>query len=158
MCVGLVPWELMFLDQTLTTIHSNEIASQTLVKHTTKVSAWFTHYSKEIEISLFSSPGKSRQAMSAPLMSSPSSFGDSSNFNTNARQSFGLSSQGHIIDAPEMMTFRGITYKSLSKFFRDYGVIPYLIKDAQLFRYSLHFTLSTMMNMHTHFNFLKFIQ
>lgn len=135
-CVaGLVPWELMFLDQTLTTIHSNNMAAQSLVSHISKVSAWFMHYSKVIEISLFSKPDKSRHSMS-PMMSSPSSYGGGSPHfkSSSSRNSFG-GSRGHIIEAPEMLSFRGLSYKALSKFFHDYGVIPYLIKDPQLFRY-----------------------
>jgi hypothetical protein len=128
----------MFLDQTLTTIHSNEMASQSLISHISKVSAWFMHYSKVIEISLFSHPEneKYRQSLSGPMVSSPSSYGGrgSPGFKGNSRNSFG-GSKGHIIEAPEMLSFRGVAYKALSKFFQDYGVIPYLIKDPQLFRY-----------------------
>jgi hypothetical protein len=130
---GLVPWELMFLDQTLTTIHSSHIASQSLVGHISTVSAWFMHYSKVTEVSLFNTPVKSRQSMSGPQFSSPSSLGGSPNFRFSGRSSFG-GSKGHIIDAPDILSFRGISYKALSKFFHDYGVIPYLIKDPQLFR------------------------
>lgn len=124
----------MFLDQTLTTIHSNDIASRSLVGHISKVSAWFMHYSKVIEISLFSNvPERSRHSMS-PMMSPSSYNGRSPNFKANnSRSSFG-GSKGHIIEAPEMLSFRGLPYKALSKFFHDYGVIPYLIKDPQLFR------------------------
>ena len=130
----LVPWELMLLDQTLTTIHSNEIASQSLVDHIAKVAAWFAHYAKVVEISLFNSPKKSRVQMSSSLPASPLLHTGSPDFNGNSSRSpFGMST-GHRIDAPEMLTFRGISYKALSKFFQDYGVIPYLIKDAQLFR------------------------
>lgn len=140
--LGLVPWELMFLDQTLTTIHSNEMASQSLVTHISKVSAWFMHYSKVIEISLFNNQSDKtiiRQSLSSPMMPSHSyGSGGSPSFNGNSRNSFG-GSRGHVIEAPEILSFRGLSYKALSKFFHDYGVIPYLIKDPQLFRSAFTF-------------------
>lgn len=129
--VGLVPWELMFLDQTLTTIHTSEFASQSLVSHITKISAWFAHYAKLVEISIFSTPGKPMLHSSMSLPSSPTSYIGSPDIN--CRSPYGVSA-GHVINAPEILTFRGISYKALSKFFHDYGVIPYLLKDSQLFR------------------------
>lgn len=123
----------MFLDQTLTTIHSSDIASQSLVNHVEKISAWFAHYAKLVEISMFNkSPKKSRVNPSSTFPASPSSYIGSPDYNV-SRSPFAMSA-GHDIEAPEMLTFRGISYKALSKFFHDYGVIPYLIKDAQLFR------------------------
>ena len=118
----------------MTTLHSNDVASKSLVSHVSKVSGWFMHYSKDIEINIFNDSTKSRQSLPGQIASSPlSSIGSPGFIVGNSRHSFS-GSRGHIIDAPQKLTFRGIAYKALSKFFHDYGVIPYLIKDPQLFR------------------------
>lgn len=54
------------------------------------------------------------------IYSSPQQFSTSQTYS-----SPGISTQQH---------FKGITYKEISKFFHDYGIVPYLLKDPQLFK------------------------
>lgn len=119
--LGLVPRELISLDQTLTTIHSSPVASNCLLDHISKVSAWFMHYSAISEIGIF----KEGRVTSPSETLSPLARSSMSNSYSGSR--------GHVITPPEMHSFRGIPFKALSKFCHDYGIIPYLIKDPQLF-------------------------
>lgn len=171
--IGLIPWELMVLDQCLTTIHSSDVVEAALVNHIHIFLSWYAHYARGIQLTpINSSPavgGEEKGSWGAPpgvrdlrspagLTSSPYR-GDSGYGATNPSphrhlpvhlQSSSYSSplppklSGYSITAsspsPRLAPsspshlFKGISYKEISKFYHDYGIVPYLLKEPQLFK------------------------
>ena len=76
--LGLIPWPLIYLDQTVTVLATFHEASSALSRNFRLIVAWFEHYSS--------------------------------------------GSRG------------SLPYKSLSRFAHDFGMVPYLLKEPQLFR------------------------
>ena len=84
--LGLVPWPLIYLDQSLTVLTTFAESSESLSRNFPQVVHWFNHYCSLI---------------SATPSGVPS---------------------GHL------------TYKLASRFAHDFGLVPYLVKEPQLFR------------------------
>jgi len=133
--LGLVPWELMVLDQTLTTIHSSNTAQNSLSTHINTVNGWFTHYSKVLHIAQ-KSPDAARKSLSKSFsMNSTGAFPSSAYDMRASLGSFSIGSRATPTSPthsgpPE--SFRGIAYKEISRFFHDYGIVSYLLKEPQL--------------------------
>lgn len=102
----LVPWPLMVLDQTLTVIHSSEVVSHVMVANLHRLSSWFSHYCSGAV-----SPKESPVRYASPTWSSTLSRTPQK-----VKSSVG-----------------GVTYKAFSKFFHDFGIIPYLLKESQVY-------------------------
>lgn len=136
----------MVLDQCLTTIHSSDIVGVALVNHIHIFLSWFTHYSRSIQITLPNSTistggiseekpwvnSRSNQLRSPTFTNqsyhSPTQFTSP----TKLSPAYGASPRP---PQPIIHQFKGITYKEISKFYHDYGIVPYLLKDPQLYKY-----------------------
>lgn len=88
--LGLLPWPLVYLDRTLSTLHENSTFSQTIISMSHRIESWFLAYSQINSVQ--------RQALS-----------------------------------PTVSESMNLTYKSVSRFAHDFGIVPYLIKESQLF-------------------------
>jgi hypothetical protein len=181
--LGLIPWELMVLDQCLTTIHSSPVVGTCLVNHIHIFLSWFAHYSRPIPLhqqtnsGYASTPPHTLHAMgtgeekgwnskSRDLMRSPASHQTSplhgTSFQSPAQHSsysysspnhhkhltptggggggggygaaYASSSSPRPPPSAHTPVFKGITYKEISKFFHDYGIVPYLLKEPQLYK------------------------
>jgi hypothetical protein len=188
----LIPWELMVLDQCLTTIHSSELVEAALVNHIHIFLSWYAHYARGIQLTATHSNAQpngmgsieekgrgSREMMRSPagFTSSPLPYGASASPSANPsphRISHLQSSHGsgtgysgsysspnplkhtgyhslstlasspsprlpHPSSSPASASvsghlFKGISYKEISKFYHDYGIVPYLLKEPQLFK------------------------
>ena len=129
--IGLVPWDLIILDQTLTVIQCHPTAASCLVDHIGTVYSWFTHYSKSVQL-----------AASEPDIKSPKSpmlYGAVSS--ALSRLSGGEGGAGGYsvkkpprTAPPPPVNVKGVSFKTVSRFLQDYGVIPYLMKEPQLHR------------------------
>ena len=118
--LGLIPWALMVLDQTLTSIHTSENMAVSLASNVDRVAAWYLHYSTVVVTGV--ATGASA-ASSSPLYASYT-----------ISSSLGRPAVMKQAPPPPPASVRGVTYKSFSKFFHDFGIVPYLIKEPQLFR------------------------
>jgi hypothetical protein len=176
--LGLIPWELMVLDQCLTTIHSSDSVGACLVNHIHIFLSWFAHYSRAIPMTSSSSSmsqssastppvhgmgngeekgwsSKSRDLLRSPAASyasSPLRYGATKSVNSPAQSSYSSPSHHHkatggtyatprgppvahtSLTTPTTPAFKGITYKEISKFYHDYGIVPYLLKEPQLYK------------------------
>lgn len=134
-CAGLIPTDLMTLDQTLTAIQAHPFTAQSLSSHIDTVSSWFLHYAKVVQIIAPTEPesrGSPRSPMLYGAMSSALSL------STGGEGAVGYSSKKPPRAAPPPpVNIKGVTYKAVSRFFQDYGIVPYLIKEPQLHRYIL---------------------
>lgn len=84
--LGLIPWPLIYLDQTVTSILTFSDASGSLSRNFQQIYSWFQHYSQS--------------------------------------------------EANEGSGDGSLNYKALSRLAHDYGFIPFLLKEPQLYRYA----------------------
>lgn len=188
--LGLIPWELMILDQSLTTIHSSPNVSSDLVNHIHVTISWYTHYSHIIQISSNNSNSNNNNNHGSNN-GNGIGFSTSSYLNLNSNtgingvntpptnerikslksqsysnayspvnqnyqsphqlKSSSLSQYSTVYSSPQQFSssssqvysspgtlhqqhFKGISYKEISKFYHDYGIVPYLLKEPQLFK------------------------
>jgi hypothetical protein len=179
---GLIPWELMVLDQCLTTIHSSEVVETALVNHIHIFLSWYAHYARGIQLSPVHTstagmgeekgswgapPGRPRDLRSpAGLASSPSPHGGDFGYGATSpsphrhlpphlqsslpsasySSPIPLKSSGYSAttsspsprhapsSSPSSHHFKGVSFKEISKFYHDYGIVPYLLKEPHLFK------------------------
>jgi len=96
----LVPWPLIYLEQTVNVFGEFKVAQQCLSSHFPQLVLWFDHYK-----TTYVKPSASAVALAG------------SNYQDSLANSVKI----------------GITYKSMSQFAHDFGMIPYLLKEPQLY-------------------------
>jgi len=97
----LVPWPLIYLEQTVNVFGEFKVAQQCLSTHFPQLVLWFDHYK-----TTYVPPSASAVALSG-------------------------SNVGELVTSNGVKV--GIAYKSMSKFAHDFGMIPYLLKEPQLY-------------------------
>lgn len=105
-----MPWPLVHLERTLFALQHIPVAFHCLVPHSDTLVHWYAHYAtgrqQTAAVGSKDGPGTS------PLRARP-----------------GTSQRRSIEDLAQL----GMSYKALSKFAHDFGVVPYLLKEPQLF-------------------------
>jgi hypothetical protein len=118
--LGLVPWPLIYLEQSVNIFREFKVTHQCLSTHFPQLLLWFDQYK-----STYKPP-----SASAILLSK--SKGNSIANNNNDDKIY---NNVHV----------GITYKSMSQYAKDFGIVPYLMKEPQLYGLFQEFMLwSTM--------------
>ena len=114
-----MPWPLVHLERALYACAHIGAAFLPLARQSEKVVRWYLHYA--------SSGGGGSGGGSSVLKTDPKNvsvnlFDQNAQVVTNIR-AFSIHDVGLV----------GMTYKALSQFAHDFGVVPYLLKEPQLF-------------------------
>jgi hypothetical protein len=147
--LGLVPWELMTLDQTLTVIHSSPVASNSLETHSAQLSTWFMYYAVMVNINL--SPSKDGSPLQNHQRSSQEenmsfayngtdmytsyhsngNYSSAASFQSSANSSFRNRSPSRMMASTSSIV-KAISYKTFSKFAHNFGIVPFIMKESVL--------------------------
>jgi predicted kinase len=103
--IEILPWGLMYLEGACLSIKNDGIAAKAIVSNANSLQEWYTNYCKE--------------RSTTPLI--------------------GRSSSTEITPSPTPDTFtqgckQSMRYKQVSQFAHDFGLVPYLIQEADLYR------------------------
>lgn len=104
--VDFMPWPLVHLERTLFALQHIPVAFHCLIPHGDALVQWFLHYASGAQAPASTGAGAS------PVKTRP------------------MGNQRRRIDDVSQL---GMSYKALSKFAHDFGVVPYLLKEPQLF-------------------------
>jgi len=132
--LGLLPWPLIYLDQTLTSINNSININNVLYSKLDMVIDLFRKYSTDITLSLPINIGSSHQQLLDEVIDAIQSPTQKLNL---SRKSNSNSPTKLIHHNPhyqnKQIVVQGINYKLLSKLAHDYGIIPNLIKEGDFF-------------------------
>jgi len=145
--LSLTPWPLIFLDLTLTTIHTSKYAEAQLASQAQLLSTWFNHYGSTASSSSSSSSSSSfsnkNDTKKNPNDSTVTFFASSPSLKMSNLSHASSSQQGpktHISSNNVAFSDGGVdassttmTYKALSRFAHDFGIVPHLMKEPQLY-------------------------
>ena len=102
--LSIVPWPLIYLEQSVNVFGEFRVAQQCLSSHFPQLILWFDHYK-----TTYAAPSASALALNKHRV-------------------------GPIADGTITNKVRtGITFKSIAKFAQDFGIIPYLLKEPELY-------------------------
>jgi hypothetical protein len=135
-----MPWSLIHLERTLFAFQQIPEVFDVLIPHCAHLVAWFAHYAFDcstVEKKNTPTPtiDSARNSKEGGAGSKPST---AEMFAAGVVKKLFESQPKKIDDATSV----GITYKSLSKFCHDFGLIPYVLKETQLFGYGSHFSFT----------------
>ena len=102
--LSLVPWPLIYLEQSVNVFGEFRVAQQCLSSHFPQLILWFDNYK-----TTYSTPSASALALN--------------------KHRIGATAEETITNKVKI----GVTFKSIAKFAQDFGIIPYLIKEPQLY-------------------------
>lgn len=129
--IDILPWSLIHLERTIFALQQLPIAFQILVKNRELVISWFTKYATKIEKFV-----DDKSLVMDINMKSKHSLNYMKAVTSNALQkeeacidNIITNIDGYIVDP----SVAGWTYKACSKFAHDFGIVPYIQKEAQLF-------------------------
>lgn len=118
----------MALDQTLTVLDSSPSASQSLIAHNQILTSWFTYYATTVTLSLETKP-TGINGIPTELLTSGMGFNQSqTNISINLQQS-----STKLLKGTNVLC-RVISYKSIFAFLHNFAIVPYLVKEDQLYR------------------------
>ena len=126
-----MPWSLLHLERTLFAFQHIPSAYEGLITNSAAVLQWFLHYATGRAEP--KSPAKAA-ALAAAAAAAAAASGYSSNIAKNlfdARQQQLQQQQG--LRRLDDVVAMGLTYKALSRFAHDFGLIPFLLKEPHLF-------------------------
>ena len=105
-----MPWPLVHLERTCFALHHVPVAFQAMVSEGDKLVHWFAHYAVT---------STSSTATAAPVV-----------YQSRAHQYASCTAL-----SIERIDGVAVTYKALSRFAHDFGIVPYLLKEPELFGY-----------------------
>ncbi len=117
--LGLVPWPLIYCEQAVNVFGEFKVAQKCLSSHFPQLILWFDNYK-----TTYTPPSASAIALGA-VVHKPVHY------------HLGATAEGKINNHVKT----GITYKGMSRFAHDFGIVPYLMKEPQLYSMFQEFML-----------------
>jgi hypothetical protein len=137
--LGLIPWAVLYFDQAMTSLSMKGENFHNLSATVSEIKSWFRYYTSQYDnvtgevIQNKESNQSDDESIIDTIKSSQSqrhvskllkSQSNDSIFNINPKKPIQLNNYEHIV-----------TYKLFSKMSNEFGIVPYLMKESQLFRY-----------------------
>lgn len=98
-----MPWPLVHLERTCFALHHVPVAFNAMVSEGDKVVRWFAHYAVSCSAGVGAGTSKSRPQIVCATL------------------------------PIEQIDRAAVTYKALSRFAHDFGIVPFLLKEPELF-------------------------
>lgn len=129
--LGLLPWPLIFLDQTLISVHDTSNMGSVLNSKLDMTVEMFNHYASVMVVETPKVVATPHQQLVAEHEATEHAItSPSQHLNLSRKSNFKSPTQPK---PPPDLTIQALTYQSLSKLGHDYGIIPLLIKESDFF-------------------------
>jgi hypothetical protein len=127
--LDLIPWALIYFDQALTSISKQQANYQFLASLQMHLLTWFNHYVSNFDL-MSAEPLYDLSSADA----SASESKDANHFFRTPSKSYSKTLSSSQRSANSAINKEILGYKLLSRFGREFGIVPYLMKEPQLFR------------------------